>query len=293
MREPALPAVDLRYEAVPLCDVCQTTSAGHPVVLRKDGTPVVRCTQCGLLYANPRWKAEHLFSSYTPDYWAEYPPDREPTDPALAHWHWRLDQLEPVRGAGRLLDIGAATGEFLDVAHARGWDVYGVEPSSLAAQRATRKHPGRIHNGTLESVPWQAGWFDVVTLWDVIEHLPNPRAYLQQISGLLRPGGMLALTTPNIRSLSYKLLGAKWTVVGPNTHIYYFAPRTLERLLHATGFAVHSQQTFGTSGETWQQWLPYRPLATAKSLFARISRSWSHRLLLGDELLVLARRQTD
>ena len=73
-----LPEVDLRYEPVAACAVCQAPSAQHPIVLWKFNTPVVRCDTCGLLYANPRWKDEHLFGSYDPEYWAGYPTDRPP-----------------------------------------------------------------------------------------------------------------------------------------------------------------------------------------------------------------------
>ena len=76
-----------------------------------------------------------------------------------------------------MLDVGCATGEFLAAAKARGWEGYGVETSAIAADYAARTYGVQIHVGALDSVPWPAGWFDAVTLWDVIEHVPSPRRY--------------------------------------------------------------------------------------------------------------------
>src|SRR4051794_1246497 len=94
----SLEEVDTRYERVPTCDLCGASSEGHEIVLWKYNTPVVRCSGCGLLYANPRWKAEYLFGRYTPDYWALY---TDVTSPEVTcypsndeRWHLQLDYME-------------------------------------------------------------------------------------------------------------------------------------------------------------------------------------------------------
>jgi hypothetical protein len=95
-----LEELDLRYERVPVCDLCGSPSAGHRVVLWKHNTPVVRCSGCGLLYANPRWKAEHLFGRYDPGYWQHYS-DKLNTEveqsEGAPRWKPYLDDLEPAR----------------------------------------------------------------------------------------------------------------------------------------------------------------------------------------------------
>ena len=223
--------VDPRYEYVPTCDLCGASSDNHPIIFWKYNTPVVRCTGCNLLYSNPRWKAEHLFGRYTTEYWQHYADEVKSTAFDLvsnqARWDPYLNTLESARMTGRLLDVGCATGEFLTAAKARGWEIYGVEPSTIAARYAEQVTGATIHPGTIDTVPFADGSFDVVTLWDVIEHVQSPRLYMEQAARLVRRGGMLALTTPNIRSIDYWLLRAKWWVIGPNDHIYYFAPRTM------------------------------------------------------------------
>ncbi len=279
--------VDPRYERVSLCDLCMAPSGEHPIVFWKYNTPVVRCTGCGLLYSNPRWKAEHLFGRYTPDYWQQYADRVKSTavDPVAnqARWDPYLDTLENARMTGRLLDIGCATGEFLMAAKARGWEVYGVEPSAIAAELAEQATGATIYTGTLDAAPFPYGWFDVVTLWDVIEHVQSPRVYIEQAARLVRRGGMLALTTPNIQSMNYWLLGAKWWVIGPNDHIYYFAPRTMQRLLTDCGFKIHVMHTATNRLDTWQQstrWL---------RALRRLTQPFVNRFMWGAELYMVAR----
>src|SRR5438876_12334195 len=116
-----LEEVDFRYERLSYCDLCGAPSSGHPILFWKYNTPVVRCTTCGLLYANPRWKAEHLFARYTEEYWELYTRKRvgaTPLDQDAAHERqaFYLWKLEPAFLNGRLLDIGCATGDFLSAA---------------------------------------------------------------------------------------------------------------------------------------------------------------------------------
>lgn len=290
-----LEEVDGRYERVPSCDLCGAPSDGHTIVLWKHNTPVVRCSACGLLYSNPRWKAEHLFGRYTEEYWQHYTDSVRDTafDPLLNEARWRnyLSYLDLVRQTGRLLDVGCATGEFLAAARSRGWETHGVETSRVAASRAEEIAGAQVHVGTLDTAQYPDGWFDAVTLWDVIEHVQSPSSYVARIQRLVRPGGIFALTTPNIRSVSYALLRRHWWVVGPNDHIYYFAPRTMARLLTKHDFAIHQMHTLETKPETWQQWLRYPALQWLAPILSKVATPFLNRFLLGDELFVIARRK--
>jgi len=292
-----LEELDLRYERVACCDVCGESSATHAVVFWKHNTPVVRCAGCGLLYANPRWKAEYLFGRYTDDYWELYRDkvSATATDPVAnqARWDPVLTDLAQALPAGRILDVGCATGEFLLAAQARGWAIQGLESSPIGAEQARQTTSGPIYCGTLEIAPYEDASLDVVTLWDVIEHLQSPRAYLERIARLIRPGGLFALTTPNIRSLPYALLGRDWEIVGPNDHLYYFAPRTLARLLARTGFAIHSMRTQTSGATVWRQWLRRPALQGLAPGLHAVTWPVLDRLLLGDELYVIARRRED
>jgi 2-polyprenyl-3-methyl-5-hydroxy-6-metoxy-1,4-benzoquinol methylase len=292
--EVPLETVDPRYERIDSCDLCGAPSANHPILFWKHNTPVVRCTSCGLVYANPRWKTEYLFGKYTPEHWEHYAETIRSTavDPAAneALYDPHLNHLEPSRKSGRLLDVGCASGEFLMAAQARGWQVYGVEPSPIGAALAERILGATIHTGTLDTAPWPHGYFDAVGLFEVIEHLQSPHAYIEKIAALLRPGGMLIMSTPNIHSLAYSLLGRDWQIIGPNDHIYYFSPRTLERLLKSCGFALHHLHTLGTTPETWKRWLRVEPLQKLAPIMPSITQPVTGRLLTGEDIFLVARR---
>ena len=290
----SLEAVDDRYERVPACDLCGLSSDGQPIVLWKYNTPVVRCSGCGLLYANPRWKSEHLFGRYTDDYWSHYAElihdAAIDVGPNAERWKPHLDYLELARENGRLLDIGCANGDFLLEAKARGWEVYGVETSPMAAAQARATTGAPIHTGTLDTAPFSPGFFDAITMWDVIEHVPSPRAYLTMVASFLRPGGMVSMTTPNIRSVSYRVLGRRWWVVGPNDHIYYFSPATMQRLLTTCGFTASDIRTWGLEQATVEAALGRVGLGQLAPRLHLRAILLAQRLQLGDALYLVARK---
>ena len=292
-RKAPLEQVDFRYERVAACDVCGSPSNNHPIIIWKHNTPIVRCSTCGLIYANPRWKAEFLFGYYNEDYWEAY--EKAVQAQAAGFQDWQDDTVgwvEPVRKNNRFLDVGCATGLLLSRAKLKGWDVYGLELSPVSAKLARSITGAQIHVGTLDTATYPDGYFDVITLMDVIEHLQSPRAYIERIATLVRPGGMLVVSTPNIHSLAYRLLGpGNWDVVGPNGHLYYFAPRTMARLLHSTGFDIHTMHTSGTTQAVWKKWLRFRGLQWLARFMPALSYPVVKRFLLGDALYVAARRR--
>jgi SAM-dependent methyltransferase len=287
-----LEEIDLRYERLAACDACGSPSEEHPIVLWKHNTAVVRCTGCGLLYANPRWKLEYLQGRYAEDYWTEYADKAVGVDPAASRARWAplLDGLGTAGRPGRLLDVGCATGEFLLAARARGWEVSGLDISPIAAERARRLTGAAIHVGPLDTAPYPPASFDAITLWEVIEHAPSPRRYLARVAALLRPGGVVALSTPNLRSLAYRLAGREWSAIGPNEHLYYFAPRTIGRLLASVGLAVERCSTLGAGGDAWSIWLRHPRLQALAPVVRRLGGPIIHAFGLGETLYVIARR---
>jgi SAM-dependent methyltransferase len=136
----------------------------------------------------------------------------------------------------KLLDVGCALGFMLQEAKAAGWKPIGVEASSFAAGYAEEHTGCPVYPGTLQQAQFESDSFDVVTLTDVIEHLANPLELANEIFRILRPGGVLFLTTPNFGSLFVKLYGANAYGIGPEDHASYFQPGTIRRLLSQSGF---------------------------------------------------------
>ncbi|MBI4294965.1 MAG: class I SAM-dependent methyltransferase [Chloroflexi bacterium] len=212
---------------------CTSTEYGrHP--------PIVKCLDCGLVYTNPRPVAQDILSSYRQvidDTYVEA--DQQARLPTFRRNFRPLASL--YSGAGRLLDIGCYVGAFLEVARQQGWDAWGVEPSEWAARLAQDKgFPVSV--GTLRQAGFTSDCFDAVTLWDVIEHLPDPMGELREVHRILRPGGSVLVHTVNIDSKFARLMDGRWPWL-MEMHLYYFSPRTLCRMLEAAGFAVSARYT--------------------------------------------------
>jgi SAM-dependent methyltransferase len=209
---------------------------------KQDGYTIVACVCCGLRFLDPRPSEEALASLYRESYYLSSDSRRQGYDSYAAEAeNWRRtfrDRLRDLPATpGRLLDVGAATGFFVEQARIAGWDAAGVEPSDWAAEYARRELGMDVVTGTLESVPFPSGAYDVVTLWEVIEHLPDPMSTLREIRRILRPGGRLVLSTPDSGSLAARLSGRRW--LGWRKvpeHLFFFDRANLDRLLLHSGF---------------------------------------------------------
>jgi 2-polyprenyl-3-methyl-5-hydroxy-6-metoxy-1,4-benzoquinol methylase len=135
-----------------------------------------------------------------------------------------------------LLDIGCATGFSLEVARELGWRAQGVEISEFACNFARKNLGLDVFCGLLANADLEPESFDVVTMWDYIEHCPDPAQEIKKASSLLKPGGVLALTTPNIASVPARVWRSRWMGIKQGEHLYYFTPETMERLLAKSHF---------------------------------------------------------
>jgi SAM-dependent methyltransferase len=148
-----------------------------------------------------------------------------------------LERIERHRPGGRLLDLGCWVGFFLAEARERGWEVTGVEPSGFAAAYARDELGLPVLSGELFEVDLPLRSFDVITLGDVIEHIPDAGRAVDRISGLLAPGGVLAMALPDAGSRVARVMGARWWSVIP-THVHYFTRPSMRTMLERHGFAI-------------------------------------------------------
>ncbi|MEN6303054.1 MAG: class I SAM-dependent methyltransferase [Armatimonadia bacterium] len=191
---------------------------------------IVRCRACGMMYRNPQ--EANLVDAYAAavdeDYLQEWPARRETFRRSLRQLH------RYAQPPGDLLDVGCSTGFFLQVAQEAGWQAVGLEPSHWAVEQA-RAQGLEVREGDLEANPPPPASFDVVTLWDVIEHVRDPLQTLQAAHAALRPGGVLALTTMDIGSLAARALGSRWPHL-MRMHLWYFRYHHVAKLLQEAGF---------------------------------------------------------
>jgi len=157
-----------------------------------------------------------------------------------------LDMMAPYRRTARILDVGCGVGQFLVQAAGRGWEAYGTEYPENAVE-ICRRHGITMAGGPLRPENYEPESFDVVTSLGVIEHIYDPADEVDRFHAVLRPGGLLWITTPNWSSLSRRLLRDRSYLIEVPGHLGYFAPRTLTRLLESRGFHPLNVETTGFS----------------------------------------------
>lgn len=198
--------------------------------------PIVKCRQCGFVYADPRPQSGDVLDIYEAVQDPLYVEERDGRILTFEHHLRPLERFTGPANGRRLLDVGAHTGVFVDIATRHGWDAWGVEPSTWAVEQA-RAQGLQMHLGTLESADFPAGHFSVVTMWDVIEHVPDPFGTLQAAWRALEPGGTLVVHTMDIDSLFSRLMGKRWPWY-MEMHLFYFSRHTLRTMLEKAGFRV-------------------------------------------------------
>jgi SAM-dependent methyltransferase len=247
--QPSVPAAIAGAAEVTHCQLC---GSGECTLKFQDGPfRVVTCSRCGLVYVTPRLQGQALVDVYDASYWnSQNPKLRGYADYSseatlyLKTFQKRMALVSRwLPPAARILDVGCAAGYFLRIAQQAGHDVHGVELSAAIAVEAVQVlGADRVHVGTLAEAMAARNYapqsFDLVTLWDVIEHLPEPQQVLRQIRTLIKPGGKLLLETQNVSSRWARLLGRRWHHYKHDEHLYHFDPATMRRLLDDCGFRI-------------------------------------------------------
>lgn len=225
------------------CALCGATDTGR--LYTKFGWGIERCRRCGLVYANPRAPESAILARYSADYfWNEYlPAAGAPGGTVDLEWLDRrhapmLALIKEHAPAGRrLLEVGTGAGLFLKAAVRAGWEASGLELSGEGATFARDRLGLDVRQERAEVMSFGAGTFDVAVMFDVIEHLFDPRAVLAATRKALKPDGILVVSTPNFNALSRVVLGVDWAVLSPLEHTHYYTAHTLAAMLKACGFA--------------------------------------------------------
>jgi len=236
------------------CNICG--SADYSIVYGPglaQVNQVVKCSRCGLMYANPRIDADHVRI----ETWDEDPNwDFELANPLrfekerlqtrdYANTRALLNRLCPQRGL--LIEVGSSSGSLLETFRNDGWRVLGVEPDRNAARYAKAKFGVETTNTILERAGIPDHSADVVVMLHVIEHVPDPVGTLTEIHRVLKPGGYLIVETPRYDTLMFKLFGRRERSISCDGHIYFFTTDTLRKTYEKAGFVLEKFEYVGRS----------------------------------------------
>ncbi len=286
--------------AVDSCTLCGSTDARQR--FREEPFAVLDCQSCGLTFVSPCLDPESLVSEvYDADYWHSSRPRergygdyRRDRDLYLRTFKRRWNVIRKhFSSPGRVLDVGCASGDFLHVLEAEGWEVLGLEPSSPIAETArARIGADRVIESSLTDVQLDPESLDLITLWDVLEHLPDPVESLRKAHGLLAPGGKLVLETQDVRSLLARLMGRRWHHFKHQEHLVHFHPGTLRRALEEAGFDLIELRRRGAGKYVRGDFVVERSARLHPRLPGLLrpflGGQWSTYVNLGDELIAIA-----
>lgn len=200
---------------------------------------LVRCGGCGLVYVNPRYKSKLVLEGYTQGEDPMFVSQAKARERTFERCLKILERYWGSAPRGRLLDIGTAAGSFLHVAKKRDWDVHGCELNGWLCEWGKKHYDLSIQQGEIFNLEYPDNFFDVITLWDVLEHTPSPRRVIEKCRQLLRPGGMLVVNYPDIGSWISKAMGRRWVFL-LSVHLYYFTRGSMRRLLQECGFQTET-----------------------------------------------------
>ena len=241
-----------------------------------------RCPECGLRFLSPRPALADIAAYYPPDY-AAYRTAIDEERWFFMRWKRRRNLLPSVEAIsrfftqpGRLLDVGCATGNYLAEMRRRGWQVTGVEIQPEAALYARSQLQLDVFNGDLLDAPFPDGSFEAITVWDVLEHTHDPLAIMKAVRRLLRPGGIVAFSIPDLQSADAARFGKYWIGYDAPRHLYLFEDETLALLLQRSQLRyldrAHFLGTYHTWVASWQTWLNARVApGPARRLMTRLS----------------------
>ena len=227
------------------CRVCGQTDLSF--LYRVRGCTLEKCSSCQFVQVATQPSREELEATYSDEYF-----DKGKYEDEFAQRKENERRLALIEGLGlpggaKVLDAGCATGEFIAFAASR-FDMWGIELSAYAAERAREQNPNRsdqIFAGFVEECALELASFDAIVMWDVIEHLSDPVGACAKLTSLLKPGGFFVVSTPDIGAWAAKLFGKRWAFMTPPEHLGFFDDTSMDQLFRELDLAPVSQSSRG------------------------------------------------
>lgn len=221
--------------------------------LYKNGYWILRCPLCHLGETD----LKRDYTKFVKEFYSQGYYEGDPTRSAYADYELDkplivknmqkfLSFIAKKKPTGKLLDVGCAFGFVVELAVNRGYDAYGFDPSTFAAKKAGKlAGKNRIQEGTIQQVNYPKSSFDVITMFDVFEHLQDPLADMRKLHSLLKPDGIIIIATGDTRSLAARIMKRRWTFFIPPQHIFFFHRKNVVTLLNKAGFVPRKWHRVG------------------------------------------------
>lgn len=207
---------------------------------RQEQYTLLRCPACCLVWLDKPPKPAEMHMHYTDAY------DRlisAAGENSPGRWRARNAALAPHRRSGVLLDLGCSSGAFLQTLKGKGWDLFGIEMSAESAKQAKARSGANVFVGDILDAQFPRESFDVITCFDVFEHLYEPRKIMMKIAEWLKPGGIFYVLVPNIDSAEARIFGSYWQGLELPRHLFHYSPESFRFLAESVGLHVVSVET--------------------------------------------------
>jgi len=259
-----------------------------------------RCKNCGLIYLEPQIDDSALKDIYSEKYFHSQHPEgygdfvARKDDVINYRLKAIMDLINNIKpNKGKLLEIGCALGYFLELAQDSGWEAKGVELSLWASQYAREKTKVHVFTGKLEDVKFPDLYFDAIVMIELLEHTPNPQVFLKEVHRVLKPDGIILITTPNSKSIHGKI----WKKTFQETffipeHLFLFSISTINHMLELINFKIIHLQTKTYLRRYYDYKVPPGILRQIRKLGRKLMLKLINRLNLGEMLLVIAKKSS-
>jgi SAM-dependent methyltransferase len=207
---------------------------------RQEEYALVRCQACSLVWLSNPPKPSEMHLHYTDAYHklisagGENSPER---------WKDRKAVLTQYKQSGTLLDLGCSSGSFLEFMKSESWKLYGIEMSNEGARAAEEQTKAQVFVGDIPDAPFPREFFDVITCFDVLEHLYEPRRVMARVGEWLKPGGIFYVLVPNLNSAESRVFGSYWHGLELPRHLFHYSPASLRFLANSAGLREVSLET--------------------------------------------------
>lgn len=257
---------------------------------------LVKCARCGLVYLNPQPDENQIGRLYSDEYFIKWYSSEKKRE-FSKKFFLRLFRGNGLmtKGGGNLLEIGCGMGFFLEVAREWKWNVKGVEISPYASSHCRKMLGFDVHNGTLETAGYQSGYFDIITAFDVLEHLTDLPGFMSFVKKILKKDGRFVVIVPNYDSPVFQLdriiCGLKKAPL-PNVpeHLTYFTRGTLKRLFEGSGLVVENIFTVPANDEGEYLWIRGGAMAVLRSVLNNVCYQFGKLSSSREAILAIARK---